>query len=138
MSTTPNHRVLARDHLAEATLLADAGRTADAHSHLLSAADHALLALAASQAVDLSHAAARRDRVAIAVPGSTDLECLDEPDLDACFGLVQTLIDACLAQPATPPPANVPLCGGPSGALRWRGAETAGRALRRLGAALKR
>ena len=126
MTPTPNHRVLAREHLAEATLLADAGRAAEAHSQLVCAAGHAQLAL--------SHP----DRVAIAAPSSADFDTLDEADLDACFDAVQRLIDASLAEPAMPPPPNVPLCGGPSGALRWRGAATAGRALRRLAAAVRR
>jgi len=54
MTPAPNHRVLSRERLAQARLLADAGRNADARVELLCAADHPLLALAASGAVELS------------------------------------------------------------------------------------
>jgi hypothetical protein len=129
MAALRNHRVLAREHLAEATLLADAGRTDEARSHLSSAADHALAELAE-----------QRERVATGLSLTRDADTsLDDADLDACFDLVQTLVDATLAEPTTtPPPRDVPRCGGASGAMRWRGAETAGRALTRLAAAFRR
>jgi len=63
---------------------------------------------------------------------------VDDPELDASFELVQALNDAYLAYPASVAPRNVPLSGGPAGALNLRGAEAAVRVLRRLAFALRR
>jgi hypothetical protein len=108
MSTTLNHVALSRAQLAQASEHADAGSTALANTHLRIAADHALRAL---------------DRGG-AAPADVD------------FDVVQELIDSAVAQPTTPPPASIPLYGGPRGAMNARGAEAAERGLRRLGAAV--
>jgi hypothetical protein len=109
MSTTLNHVALSRAQLAQASELADAGSTALADTHLRIAADHALRAL---------------DRGG-AAPADVD------------FDVVQELIDSAVARPTSPPPASIPLYGGPRGAMNARGAEAAERAIARIGAAIK-
>lgn len=143
MTVTPNHRALSREHLAEAHVLADAGENELARDRLLSAADHALQALAASPA-----GGARDEPVAVAVSGGAAPaplrpdapadEIVPEDDLDAGFERVQGLIDAVLAHPATPARPTLPLYGGAAGALNARGAEAAARVLARVWAAARR
>jgi hypothetical protein len=160
MPTTQNHLVLSRRQLAEASEHADAGSTALARTHLLFAADHALIALAARSAVDLTPAYARLDRVEIAALlteigaapddvapvlrdlGDDSVDCIKVAPLGARltvgFGLVQALIDANLAHAAsTSPPARMRLYGGAGGALNARGAEAAVRGLARVAAAIR-
>jgi hypothetical protein len=159
MSTTPNHLALSRAQFAQASEFADAGSTALARAHLLFAADHALLALAARSALDVTH----DDRFSIALrladigaaseevaPLLRDLnddsvDCMQDRlltvRLTAGFGLVQGLIDSYLAHPRSSElpnaPAPMPMYGGPRGALNARGAEAAARALTRIGAAIR-
>jgi hypothetical protein len=159
MSTTPNHLALSRAQFAQASEFADAGSTALARAHLLIAADHALLALAARSALDVTH----HDRFSIALgladigaaseevaPLLRDLnddsvDCMQDRLLTARltvgFGLVQGLIDSYFARPPSSElpnaPAPMPMYGGANGALNARGAEAAARALSRLGAAIK-
>jgi hypothetical protein len=163
MSTTLNHLVLSRAQLAAASEHADAGSPALARAHLLFAADHALLALAGRSALDVSHPQSPLDRISIAArladigaapeevtPVLRDLnddsiDCIQDPPLAARlavgFGLVQTLIDAYLADPPSPAapraPAPMPLYGGPRGALNARGAEAAARGLTCVAAAIR-
>jgi hypothetical protein len=166
MST--NHLAHSRARLAEASELADAGSTALARIRLLAAADHALIALAAHRAVDVSPGQPELDRLAIALqlaelgaapddtaPVLRDLnddsaDLMQDPALTtrltAGFGLVHALIDASVAHTASlaphEPAARLPLFGGANGALNARGAEAAARVLTRLAttgrAALKR
>ena len=121
MSTTLNHVALSRAQFAQASELADAGSTELARTHLQFAADHALLAL---------------EKIGVAPP--------EEPVLRghrvdiADFGRVQELIDNSMAHRAPAAPTlNIPLYGGPRGAMSARGAETAERGLKRIGAAIK-
>jgi hypothetical protein len=51
-ATAPNHRLLAREHLAEATALADEGHLDDCRASLLGAAGHAIGQLAADHSLD--------------------------------------------------------------------------------------
>lgn len=163
MSTTLNHLVLSRAQFAEASEHAAAGSTALARTHLLFAADHALLALAARSAIDHPQPQGARDRFSIAVRladigaapeevapvlrdlNDHDIDYIQDPALTARltvgFGLVQALIDAYLAHPATAAapvaPAAQPLYGGPRGAMNARGAEAAARGLSRVVAAVR-
>ena len=162
-STTLNHLVLSRAQFAAASELADAGRTALARVHLLFAADHALLALAARSAIELPQSHEPRDRFSIAArladvgaapedvaPVLRDLDddsddhATDSPlatRLSVGFGLVQALLDAYLAAPvsaaAPPASAQLPLYGGAQGVLNARGAEAAARGLSRIGAVIR-
>jgi hypothetical protein len=136
MSTTLNHVALSRAQLAQASELADAGSTALARTHLLFAADHALLALE-------TIGAAPTDDVAPVLRDLDDdsLDYMQDPALTARltagFGLVQALIDAYLAHPTRlAAPARIPMYGGANGALNARGAEAAARGLSRIGAAI--
>jgi hypothetical protein len=163
MSTTLNHLVLSRADLAEASQLADAGSATLARTRLLSAADHALFALAARSADGATPVYAQLDRIFLAewlvelgaAPGDSApvLRDLNDPAADhmqdpplaarlaAGFGLVHALIDAYLAQPpgdVTPVlSAPMPMYGGPKGAMNVRGAEAAARGLARIGTALR-
>jgi hypothetical protein len=125
MSTTLNHVALSRAQLAQASELADAGSSALARTHLQFAADHALLAL---------------EKIGAAPPGG-GAPVLPELDDDAVgsadFDAVQELIDTYVARPAPPATPDIPLYGGPRGAMNARGAEAAERALKRVGAAIK-
>ncbi len=160
MSTTLNHLAQSRAQLAEASDLADAGSAAQARIHLLSAADHALIALAARSAVDVPPTPAPLDRQTVAVrlaelgaapddvaPVLRDLnddsvDSMQDPALaarlDAGFGLVQALIDAYVAHPAGATAAAVPAYGGARSAMNARGAEAAARGLARLAAVARR
>jgi hypothetical protein len=120
MSTTLNHVALSRAQFAQASELADAGSTDLAHTHLLFAADHALLAL---------------EKIGAAPPDGVTPE-LRELD-DESFEQVQALIDSYFARPASPPAPAIPMYGGANGALNARGAEAAARGLSRIGAAIK-
>lgn len=123
MSPTLNHVALSRAQLAQASELADAGSPALARTHLMFAADHALLAL---------------EKIGAAPPAGVApvLRDLDDDRVQtAGFGAVQELIDICVAHPT---PATIPLYGGPNGALNARGAEAAARGLSRIGAAITR
>ena len=161
MTPTLNHLALSRAQLAQASELAKTGRTALARTHLLFAADHALLALALRSALELPRPEQAPDPVAIAVrladigaapaqvaTGLRDLhddsfDCMHDPALTARltdgFDVVQELIDANLAHPASPPPPRpaMPSYGGAHGALDARGAEAAARGLRRIGTAMR-
>ena len=163
MSTTLNHFVLSRAQFAEASEHAAAGSTALARTHLLFAADHALLALAARSAIDIQLPSEPRDRFSIAArladigaaprdvaPVLRDLhdddaDYIQDPPLTARltvgFALVQGLIDAHLNHSASgvaaAAPASLPLYGGARGAATARGAEAAERGLRRIGAAVR-
>jgi hypothetical protein len=129
MSTTLNHRAHARARLAEASELADAGSTDLARVRLLSAADHALIALRARE-----QAHPELDRLRTLDHGTDEMQ--------AGFGLVQALIDASLAEPALSArhaaAPQIPLYGGPRGAMNARGAEAAARGLAHVSAALRR
>jgi hypothetical protein len=141
MSTTLNHVALSRAQLAQASKLAEAGSPALARTHLLFAADHALLALE-------TIGAAPHDGVAPVLRDLDDdsLDHMQDPALTARltagFGLVQALIDAYVAHPARraapEAPRQIPMYGGANGVFDARGAEAAARALSRLGAAITR
>jgi hypothetical protein len=150
MTTTLNHRALSREHLADAHVLADSGESDLARDRLVSAADHALRALAASRAADT-----RDDELpvtaavpfadgggpALLQPGAavdTADQIVPADDLDTGFERVQELIDAALAQPPIPARPSLPPYGGAAGALNARGAEAAARTLARVRAALRR
>ena len=163
MSTTLNHFVLSRAQFAEASELAAAGSTALARTHLLFAADHALLALAARSAIGIQLLREPRDRISIATrladigaaprevaPVLRDLhdddtDCIQDPPLTARltvgFALVQGLIDAHLDHSAsgvaTAAPASLRLYGGARGAMNARGAAAAERGMRRIAAAVR-
>ena len=140
MSTTLNHVALSRAQLAQASELAEAGSTALARTHLLFAADHALLALETIGAVP-------HDDVAPVLRDLDDdsMDYMRDPALTARltagFGLVQALIDAYVAHPARraapEAPARMPMYGGANGTLNARGAEAAARALSRIGTAIR-
>jgi hypothetical protein len=140
MSTTLNHVALSRAQLAQASELAEAGSTALARTHLLFAADHALLALE-------TIGVAPRDEVAPVLRDLDDdsIDYMQDPALrarlTAGFGLVQELIDAYVAHPARraapDAPAQIPMYGGANGTLNARGAEAAARALSRIGTAIR-
>jgi hypothetical protein len=150
MSTTLNHLVLSRTRLAEASELADAGSATLARTRLLSAADHALIALAGRSAVAVPASGDPLDRFTIALrltelgaapeeaaPLLRDLDdevAQDRPstELTPGLGMVQALIDASLDQPAPGAAARMPLYGGARGAVNARGAEAAARGLARL------
>ena len=162
-TTTPNHLANSRARLAEASELADAGSAPLARIRLLAAADHALIALAAQRAVDVSQGHPELDRLTIglqlaelgAAPDDTApvLRDLDDDSADlmqdsaltarltAGFGLVHALIDASVAHTAVAPQRQVaprmPLYGGANGALDARGAEAAARGLTRVAAAVR-
>jgi hypothetical protein len=130
LRTTPNHLAHSRARLAEASELADAGSTDLARVRLVSAADHALIALAAHG--ETGHHGSR-----------PELERLreldrDDPRLTAEFGAVQALIDASLAEAHRAPATPMPMYGGPRGAINARGAEAAARGLARIRSALRR
>ena len=143
MTLDPNHRALSREHLAEAHALADAGATERARERLISAARHALQAIASAPAGGDVAATAL-----VPVPSGPVLERRDAPvdpaelvpedDLDAGFERVQALIDAVLAHPQAPARPTMPLYGGAAGATRARGAEAAARVLERGWALLRR
>jgi hypothetical protein len=143
MTLDPNHRALSREHLAEAHRLADAGATERARERLVSAAHHALQALAsATTGGDVAVSAL------IPVPSGPVLQQPDAPvdpvelvpedDLEGGFERVQALIDAVLAQPQAPVRPVLPMYGGAAGALNARGAEAAARVLERGWALLRR
>jgi hypothetical protein len=141
MSTTLNHVALSRAQLAQASEFAEAGSTSLARAHLLFAADHALLALE-------TIGEAPRAEVAPVLRDLDDdsIHYMQDPQLtarlSAGFGLVQALIDAYVAHPSrrapAATPARLPMYGGANGALDARGAEAAERAMRRVGAAIRR
>jgi hypothetical protein len=163
MSTTHNHFVLSRAQFAEASELAAAGSTALARTHLLFAADHALLALAARSAIEPPHLHEPRDRFSIAARladigaaprevapvlrdlNDADVQHIQDPPLTARltvgFALVQRLIDAHLDHTAsrgvTAPPASLRLYGGSRGAMHARGAEAAARGMQSVAAAVR-
>jgi hypothetical protein len=111
-----------------------------ARTRLLSAADHALIALSAHSAVGVSQAGAQLDRPAIALRlaelGATPDDLLPSR-LTPGFGLVHALIDASLTHQVSPPaptaPAAMPMYGAapPSraraGAAAWRPARSRSR-----------
>jgi hypothetical protein len=112
--------------------LADAGSALVARTRLLSAADHALIALSAHSAVGVSQAGAQLDRPAIALRlaelGATPDDLLPSR-LTPGFGLVHALIDASLTHQVSPPaptaPAPMPMRGAAfSRASRRSGVET--------------
>jgi hypothetical protein len=138
MSTTLNHVALSRAQLAQASEFAAAGSTSLARTHLLFAADHALLALETiGEAPRVEVAPVLRDL------DDDSMDYMQDPQLtarlNAGFGVVQSLIDAYVAHPArwAPPETRLPLYGGANGFLAARGAETAERGLRRIGAAVR-
>ena len=139
MSTTLNHVALSRAQLAQASELAEAGSPDLARTHLLSAADHALLALAAIGAAPNEVAPVLRDL------DDDTADYMQDPlltaRLNAGFGLVQELIDAYVAHPArlapATTPARIPMYGGANGFVNARGAEAADRGLRRIWAAVR-
>lgn len=150
MTITLNHRALSREHLAEAHVLADAGESDLARDRLVSAADHALRALAASRAGGSRDDHAVTAPVALAggggapsllrpdAPAHPADELVPEDDLAAGFERVQELIDAALAHSPAPARPTLPMYGGAAGALNARGAESAARGLARVAAVLRR
>jgi hypothetical protein len=140
---TPNHRALSREHLAEAHSLADAGATEQARARLVSAARHALEALASAPAggdvavgklVPVTSGSVLRHPDAPVDPE----ELVPEDDIDTGFERVQSLIDAVLAHPQPPARPSLPMYGGAAGALNARGAESAARVLERGWALMRR
>ena len=141
MNVTQNHRTLSRARLAEAHALIGAGEHELARDRLLSAADHALRALAASGAARDEHAAIAVGGGGAAPPLAPDAPLdaiVPEDDLEAGFERVQELVDAVIAHPAAPARPALPMYGGAAGALNARGAEAAARVLTRLWAAVRR
>jgi hypothetical protein len=114
----PNHRILTREHFAEASALAGEGKPDLARPRLRAAAQHALTELAVRHGLPASgDPAVTAERLADLGAAPADLEPLlrdDAGDLDAAFVAVQTVIDAVFDVPgATPDEAA--LVGAPTG-----------------------
>ena len=119
MSTTvPNHRLLAREHLAEATALADEGRDVDCRASLSTAAAHAIGRLAADHRLEAPSIS--RALAVLALRGVIPFDArplwnsllrddegigraADDPDIEELIAAVQVLVDLAAGVRAVPP-----------------------------------
>lgn len=114
----PNHRLLAREHLAEATALADEGRVEDCRASLLAAAGHSIGQLAADHQLDapsISRAMAvltlrgvlpfdaRPLWRSLSEQVGADRSNSHSTDAREAFAAVQALVDLAAGIRATPP-----------------------------------
>jgi hypothetical protein len=105
----PNHRILTREHFAEASALVGEGKPDLARPRLRAAAQHALAELAVQNGVPA-------ERLADLDLVPADLAPLlhdDAGDLDAAFVAVQTVIDSVFDVPG-PTPDEAALVGAPT------------------------
>ena len=120
-ATVPNHRLLAREHLAEATALADEGRLADCRASLSAAAAHAIGRLAADHRLEV--ASLSRAMAVLSLRGVLPFDARplcrallrdgapgggagDEADTDALICGVQALVDLAAGVPGAAPRAT--------------------------------
>jgi hypothetical protein len=114
----PNHRILTREHFAEASALAGEGKPELARPALRAAAQHALAELAAQHDVPVSgDPAVTAERLADRGAAPANLAPLlraDSDDLDAVFAAVQAVIDTVFDVPGATPSDEAALVAAPS------------------------
>jgi hypothetical protein len=115
----PNHRILTREHFAEASALAGEGRPDLARPRLRAAAQHALAELAVRHGLPASSdPAVTAERLADLGAAPAELEPVLRDaagDLDAAFVAVQGVIDTVFDVPGVTPSDEAALVGAPTG-----------------------